>query len=41
MQVQQTEALAIDPIVDCIFPIWPSLKCLNSHRLQDLACKLS
>ena len=35
MQVQQTEALGIDPIVDYIFPIWPSLNCFNPARTDN------
>ena len=34
-QVQQTEALGIDPIVDYIFPIWPSLNCFNPARTDN------
>ena len=35
LQVQQTEALGIDPIVDYIFPIWPSLNCFNPARTDN------
>lgn len=35
VQVQQTEALGIDPIVDYIFPIWPSLNCFNPARTDN------
>lgn len=34
-QVRQTEALGIDPIVDYIFPIWPSLNCFNPARTDN------
>ncbi len=34
-QVQQTETLGIDPIVDYIFPIWPSLNCFNPARTDN------
>ncbi len=35
LQVQQAEALGIDPIVDYIFPIWPSLNCYNPARTDN------
>lgn len=35
MQVQQTEALGIDPIVDYVFPIWPTLNCFNPARTDN------
>ena len=35
LQVQQSEALGIDPIVDYIFPIWPSLNCFNPARTDN------
>ena len=35
VQVQHTEALGIDPIVDYVFPIWPSLNCFNPARTDN------
>ena len=35
LQVQHTEALGIDPIVDYIFPIWPTLNCFNPARTDN------
>ena len=35
VQVQRIRLLGIDPIVDYILPIWPTIKCFNSARSDN------
>ncbi|BDA46654.1 hypothetical protein COCOBI_09-1070 [Coccomyxa sp. Obi] len=34
-QVQRTHSLGIDPIVDYVFPIWPTINCFNPARSDN------
>lgn len=33
--MQRTQALGIDPIVDYVFPIWPTINCFNPARSDN------
>ena len=35
MQVQRIHSLGIDPIVDYILPIWPTINCFNPARSDN------
>ncbi len=34
-QVQRIQSLGIDPIVDYVFPIWPTINCFNPARSDN------
>lgn len=35
LQVQRIQSLGIDPIVDYVFPIWPTINCFNPARSDN------
>ncbi|EIE18926.1 hypothetical protein COCSUDRAFT_68083 [Coccomyxa subellipsoidea C-169] len=35
VQVQRIQSLGIDPIVDYVFPIWPTINCFNPARSDN------
>lgn len=35
LQVERIQSLGIDPIVDYVFPIWPTINCFNPARSDN------
>lgn len=35
LQVQQAHGLGLDPVIDYLFPIWPTINCFNPERSDN------